>query len=79
MTKPTKPSVHPAKTGQAGQKVSSCGQQRLIRLGECPGWSKCSLGVHAQANLLVLSCCGSSVIVAESLVFPTSGQSVRSW
>ena len=30
-------------------------QRRLIRLGECPGWSESSLGAHA--ILLVLSCC----------------------
>ena len=34
--------------------------QRLIRLGECPGWSESSL--DAQVVLLVLSCCGSFII-----------------
>ena len=34
-------------------------QQRLIRLGRCPGWSESSLGTHA--ILLVLSCRGSYV------------------
>ena len=33
-------------------------QQRLIRLGGCPGWSELSLG--AQVILLVLSCCGTN-------------------
>ena len=31
-------------------------QQRLIRLGRCPGWSESLLGAHA--ILLVLSCAG---------------------
>ena len=40
--------------GSRGAKASSCGQQRLIRLGRCPGWSESSLA--AQVILLVLSC-----------------------
>ena len=38
---------------------SSCGQQKLIRLGRCPDWSESSLG--AQVILFVLSC-GSSLL-----------------
>ena len=38
-------------------KVSSCGQQRLIRLGRCPGWSESLLGAHV--ILLVLPCFAS--------------------
>ena len=43
-------------------------QQRLIRLGRCPGWSESLLGAHA--ILLVLSCTGSFVyqfIIVEVL------------
>ena len=40
-----------------GPKVSSCRQQRLIRLGRCPGWSESWLS--AQVILLVLSWGGS--------------------
>ena len=33
--------------GSQGPKLSSCAQRRLIRLGECPGWSESSLGAHS--------------------------------
>ena len=44
--------------GSLGPELSSCGQQTLIRLGGCPGWSESSLGAHV--ILLVLSLGGSS-------------------
>ena len=40
-----------------GPKLPSCGQQRLIRLGGCPGWSESLKG--ANAILLVLLCASS--------------------
>ena len=43
--------------GGWGPNVSSCEQQRLIRLGGCPGWSESSLG--AKVILLALSWGGS--------------------
>ena len=52
--------------GSYGPKLSSCGQRRLIRLGECPNWSESSLGAHA--ILYVLSWGGSSVSVDDSLM-----------
>ena len=33
--------------GSKGPKLSSWGQQRLIRLGWCPGWSESSLGAQS--------------------------------
>ena len=44
-------------------------QQRLIRLGGCPGRSESLLGTHA--NLLVLSCAGSFLQILMS-EFPFS-------
>ena len=43
----------------AKDKLSSCGQRRLIRLSRCIGWSEFSLGTHIV--LLVLSCWGSYI------------------
>ena len=45
--------------GSWGSNVSSRGQQRLIRLGRCPGWSESSLG--AKFILLVLTWGSSNV------------------
>ena len=47
--------------GSEGPKLSSCGQQRLIRLGGCLSWSESLLGAHA--ILLILSCHGSNIAV----------------
>ena len=44
----------------AKDKLFSCRQRRLIRLGRCPGWSESLLGAHAL--LLVLSCAGSIIL-----------------
>ena len=42
--------------GSLEPKVSSFGQQRLIWLSRCPGWSESSLGKH-----IILSCNGSYI------------------
>ena len=53
--------------GSWGPNDCLCGQQRLIRLGRCPGWFESSL--CAQVILLVLSCASSfSVAITETLV-----------
>ena len=64
MTKPTKWHVRPVWSESSlcalwvAKDCSSCKQQRLIRLGRCPGWSESSLGTH----MLVLSRCNSIII-----------------
>ena len=57
-------------------------QQRLIRLGGCPGWSESSLGAHFV--LLVLSCCGSFVMfwfvsLASTILISVFSMRFYSW
>ena len=71
MTKPTKWLMHPAKTTstQSDQswlcalwvakdpKLNSCRQQRMIRLGWCPGWSESFAGRTGHFVMLWLKWC----------------------
>ena len=53
-------------------------QRRLIRLGECPGWSESSL--DAQVIWLVLSCCGSCIYdmhVYKQFQAPTANKIIQ--